>query len=215
MLFNQNINERIAQLAIRTKFMQGMARGTLNPKEYGGYMVQDTAYLGHVVKALQLAAKQIELKNPIFAHFYMHQAEKYNTYYMAMLKTWRLDDVTNVALGPAAKTYLMYQSVLSQEDPRYLSIAMLPCAMLWPEMARQLIGSLEKTSLYGDWFKENMRPPEYEGSLEKFVDKNFKPIEEGKKASLIFCEGMLNELNFFKEACGEVLLSLDEVCRLL
>lgn len=193
--------------------MQGMVRGTLNPNEYGGYMVQDTAYLSHAVKALQLAAKQMELTNPIFAHFYMLQAEKYNTYYQAMLKTWRLDDVGNVALGPAAKTYVLYQSVLSQEDPRYLSIAMLPCTMLWPQMARELFGSLEKTSPYGVWFKENMRAPEYQGSLEKFVDKQFQQ-EEPQKASRIFCEGMLNELNFFREACGESLYSLDEVCQM-
>lgn len=195
-----------------------MVFGTLKPKEYGGYMVQDTAYLFHAVKALELAAKQMERQNPLFAHFYMLQAEKYNTYYKAILKTWRLEDVGNVALGPAAKTYVLYQSVLSQEDPRYLSIALLPCTMLWPEMARQLIKSVEKTSPYGDWFEENIRQPEYQGSLEKFVDKHFthfNPIDlEGEKAGRIFCEGMLNELNFFREACGESLYSLDEVCQM-
>ena len=190
-----------------------MVLGTLNPKEYGAYMVQDTAYLFHAVKALQLAAEKIELQNPIFAHFYMLQAEKYNQYYEAMLKTWRLQDIGNVALGPAAKTYILYQSVLSQKEPRYLPIAMLPCTMLWPQMARELGGSLAKTSPYGDWFKENMRAPEYRSSLEKFVDTHFQPIEE-KKASRIFCEGMLNELNFFREACGEDLYSLDEVCQM-
>lgn len=79
-LFNELLSAKIIDAATKTKFMQGMALGTLNPKEYGGYMVQDTAYLGHAVKALQLAAKQMELQNPIFAHFYMLQVEKYNTY---------------------------------------------------------------------------------------------------------------------------------------
>lgn len=190
-----------------------MVRGTLSPKEYGGYMVQDTAYLFHAVEALQLAAKRMELENPIFAHFYMLQAEKYNTYYKAMLKTWRLEDVRSVALGPAAKTYVLYQSVLSQEDPRYLAIAMLPCTMLWPQMARELVGTLEKTSPYGEWFGENTRAPEYQSSLEKFVDAHFQP-DEVKRASRIFCEGMLNELNFFREACGESLFFLDEVCQM-
>ena len=71
--------EDIIDAVSDTKFMQGMVDGTLKPEEYGGYMVQDTAYLGHAVKALQLAAKQMELDKPIFAHFYMLQAEKYNT----------------------------------------------------------------------------------------------------------------------------------------
>lgn len=211
-LFSESLNVQIIQSATGTKFMQGMVRGTLHPKEYGGYMVQDIAYLFHAVKALQLAAKQIERQNPIFGHFYMTQAEKYNKYYQVLLKTWRLDDAESVALGTAAKTYVLYQSVLSQEDPRYLSIAMLPCTMLWRHMARELIGKVEKTSLYIDWFNENFNEdPDYQGSLERFVDKHFTP-HELKKANSIFCEGMLNELNFFREACGEDLLTLDAVC---
>ena len=188
-----------------------MVHGTLNPDEYGGYMVQDTAYLGHAVDALNLAAMIIA--NPLFANFYMEQAGKYDTYYEGMLKTWRLKDVGSVVMGPAAKTYMMYQSALSKDDPRYLSIAMLPCTMLWPQIARELNDSVEATSPYRDWFEENYRDPNYQGSLETFVDTHFQP-DEAKKASGIFCKGMLYELNFFREACGEELFSLDEFCQM-
>ena len=116
-------------------------------------------------------------------------------------------------MGPASKTYMMYQSALSQDDPRYLSIATLPCTMLWPQMARELDKSVKETSPYRHWFEENIRPPTYQGALEKFVDTHFLP-DEAKKASRIFCEGMLNELNFFREACGGELYSLDEVCQM-
>ena len=115
-----------------------------------------------------------------------------------MLKTWRLEDVGSVVMGPAAKTYMMFQSVLSQEDPRYLSIAMLPCTMLWRQMARELKGSVEETNPYRHWFEDNFRPLNYQGSMEKFVDAHFEflPDEDLAKRP---CQGKFRQATWAKK----------------
>ena len=42
-LFNDEVSVKIRNAAKETKFIQGMATGTLDPDDYGGYMVQDAA----------------------------------------------------------------------------------------------------------------------------------------------------------------------------
>ena len=72
-------------------------------------------------------------------------------------------------MGPAAKMYVDYESTLSHEDPKYLSTAMLPCAMLWPWIAGQLIDRVEKENPYYGWFEDNRPEPKEKSRLEKFV----------------------------------------------
>ena len=56
-----------------------------------------------------------------------------------------------------------------------------------------------------------MRQPGTQSSTEKFVDENATDFDEGI-ALKIFCEGMMNELNAFQEACDEVPFELSNVC---
>ena len=46
---------------------------------------------------------------------------------------------------------------------------------------------------------------EIEADLEKFVDSHFSP-EEKEEAQVILRDGMINELNFFRDACNESLI---------
>lgn len=212
-LFEHYISQEIRNKAIQSHFIHGMAKGTLPAQQYGGYMVQDTAYLFNAVGAWNTAAKQMEEEDPQFAQFFMLQAEKYSKYYEKLLKEWRLENAESVVMGPAGKMYMGYQTAVSEKEPKYLPIAMLPCTMLWPWMAGGLIDSVDAANPYYRWFLENKRNPGHQSSLEKFVDEKFGPEDE-KKAVGIFCEGMANELNFFREACGEVPFTLPEICQL-
>ena len=111
-------------------------------------------------------------------------------------------------MGPAAKTYVEYEGRVSRDYPKFLAIAMLPCHMLWPWIANQLIDFVAKSNpYYKGWFKENETAPNHKGHLEKFVDSHFGPKEK-KKALTIFRDGMINELNFFQDACLEKLIWL-------
>lgn len=192
-----------------------MALGSLNVEKYGGYMVQDTAYLANAAKMYTDAAQKMEEEsNPDFALFYREQAKKYDTYYEHFLKTWRLENADAVEKGPAVLSYMGYHQALVKKNPRFLPVAMLPCTMLWPWMANSLIDKVDRqqNAYYESWFAANMSPEDQQSSTEKFVDANFSPDDEAPAVE-IFCEGMMNELNFFREACGEAPLSLMDVCR--
>ena len=79
-------------------------------------------------------------------------------------------------MGPAAKIYVEYEGRVSRDYPKFLAIAMLPCHMLWPWIANQLIDFVAKSNpYYKGWFKENETAPNHKGHLEKFVDSHFGP----------------------------------------
>ncbi|PFX28128.1 hypothetical protein AWC38_SpisGene7138 [Stylophora pistillata] len=97
----------------------------------------------------------------------------------------------SVAMGPAAETYVGYERALSQKDPKYLCTAMLPCTMLWPWLANELINSVKVDNPYYVWFKDNETSPDHKSHLERFVYHFFAQVdlEEQKKCLSIFQEG--------------------------
>ena len=210
---NVKLSVPIRDYALNTKFIQGMAAGSLKPTQFGSYMVQDTAYLANAVKRYSDAAEKMEEQGkPDFARFYREQASKYEEYYKTFLKTWDLESAEEVHVGPAFQAYMGYQDVVVKQHPRYLPVAMLPCTMLWPWMAGSLIQTVDKKNpYYKDWFVENMRQPGTQSSTEKFVDENATDLDEGI-ALKIFCEGMMNELNAFREACDEDPFEISDIC---
>ena len=110
-------------------------------------------------------------------------------------------------MGPAAETYVGYERALSQKDPKYLCTAMLPCTMLWPWLANELINSVKVDNPYYVWFKDNETSPGHKSHLERFVDYFFAQVdlEEQKKCLSISQEGSVNKLDFFRSACDETL----------
>lgn len=210
---NVKLSVPIRDYALKTKFIRGMAVGSLKPTQFGRYMVQDTAYLANAVKMYSDAAQKMEEQGkPDFALFYRGQASKYEEYHKAFLETWNLESTEAVHVGPAFQAYMGYQNVVVKQHPRYLPVAMLPCTMLWPWMAGSLIPTVNKQNpYYEDWFVQNMRQPGTQSSTEKFVDENETDLDEGI-ALEIFCEGMMNELNAFREACDEDLFQLSDIC---
>ncbi|XP_068689608.1 uncharacterized protein [Montipora capricornis] len=202
--FENETSLKIREAAKESKFIQGMAAGTLAPDDYGGYMVQDAAYCFNAVEAFNIAANSMQEKgSPEFALLYRVQSESYKKYNQEFVKSWRIKGPESLVMGPAAATYVGYESALARKDPKFLAIAMLPCALLWPWIAGELIDSVPKENPYFDWFDDN-KPDDQKSRLEKFVDNFFSPVDS-QKALLIFHEGLINELNFFRDACDETL----------
>ena len=204
-LFNNKTSIKIRNAAKESKFIQGMATGTLDPDDYGGYMVQDAAYCFNAVGAFDYAAQQMQVQGkPEFSLLYRVQSETYKSYNQEFVKTWRLKNTDSVVMGPAAEMYVGYESALSRQDAKFLCIAMLPCTMLWPWIASELIDSVDENNPYYGWFEDNKPDTNDKSRLEKFVDFFFTP-EDKEKSLLIFHEGLVNELNFFRDACDETL----------
>ena len=214
MLFeNVRLSVPIRDHALKTKFIQGMATGSLRPTQYARYMIQDTAYLDNANKMYSEAAQMMEEQGkPDFASFYRGQAAKYEDFCKEFLETWDLESPKAVNAEPAVQSYMGYQQAVVKQHPRYLPVAMLPCTMLWPWMAGSLIEKVDKQNpYYEDWFLKNLRAPDKPSSTERFVDENVAEFDEGT-AVKIFCEGMVNELNFFREACDEAPFKLSDIC---
>ena len=207
-LFNDPKSKIICNLAKESEYIQGMVKGTLDPNVFGGYTVQDAAYCFKAVDSFERAAEKMqEVGKPEFALLYRAQSESYKSYNQYFVQTWRLQNTDSVVMGPAAATYVGYERALSQNDPKYLCIAMLPCTMLWPWIADQLIASVSKNNPYYVWFEDNKPSPGHKSHLEKFVDHFFVQVEpeEWQKCLSIFQEGLVNEVNFFRSACDQTL----------
>ena len=211
-MFNDPTSVKIRDLAaIKTKFFKNMVKGTLDPAIYGGYMVQDAAYCFNAVEAFDYAAQQMqEEQEPGFSLLYRVQSESFKGYNQDFLKHWRLKSSESVVMGPAAESYVGFESAISRKDARFLCIAMLPCTMLWPWIAGKLIHSVDEKNPYYCWFEANKPQPGHKSHLEKFVDSFFKP-EEKEKSLRIFQQGLINEVNFFRDACGESLYYSESV----
>ena len=204
-LFNNEEIVKIRNAVIETEFIQGMVSGTLNPKCYGGYMhmVQDAAYCFDAVVALDTAAKEMQNRaRPDFSLLYRIQSKLLKEYNQDFVKTLHLKSNNSVVMGPAADMYTGYEATVSRQRSKFLTIAMLPCMMLWPWIAKELISKVDKKNNPSYfWFDENNIE---DHDLEKFVDSHFSP-EEKEEALDVFRDGIINELNFFRDACNESL----------
>lgn len=202
-LFNSEGSKKVRNTVLNLPFFQGMVKGTLHPEIYGGYMVQDAAYCFQAVKSYETAAETCQQNgSPAFALLLRVYLEKFKSYNQEFVQTWKLKNSESVEMGPAAAMYAGYEASLSRQDPGFLPIAMLPCQMLWPWIAGELITSVKEDNPYYVWFDSNKpHPSGKKSTVEKFVDFFFKPGDKGK-AQKIFLEGMVNELNFFSDACG-------------
>lgn len=216
MLFDHTLNLPIRKEVIETVFVQGMVQGTLQSSYYLDYTIQDIVYLANSARAYNDAAQLMqEQGNNDFAFFYRKQAEKFDVLHKDELSKLRIKNINidNVKTGTAIEMYMGYHKALVKNNPRFLPIAMLPCSMLYPWVVRQFIGKMNKQSpYYEDWFVKNTREEDSPSSTEQFVDERFTPEDE-KESVGIFCEGMMNELNYFRQAGGQKELSYDEVCR--
>lgn len=214
MLFDHVLSLPIRDEVIKTVFVRGMAQGTLRSSSYFDYSIQDIVYLANAARAYKDAAQQMqEQGNNDFALFYRKQAQKFELHYEESLSILKLQNVDKVKTGTAIEMYMGYHKAMAKTNPRFLPIAMLPCSILYPWIVRQFIGTVNKKSpYYEDWFVKNTREEDNPSSTEVFVDTKFTPQDEELSVN-IFCEGMMNEMNFFREVGGEKLLNFEEVCR--
>ena len=200
-LFSDPFSVKVRNAVLNTKFFKKIIKGTLSPDDYGGYMVQDAAYIFDAIEAFDHAAKSMVGEHPPdFSLFYRGQSASYTQYSNEFVSKWKLKSAKSVVMGPAAATYVAYEMNLAQTNPKHLSIGNLPCDMLWPWVAEEIKDQVSKTNPYHVWVEANLS--EDSSSTQKFVNKFFNP-EDKVACQAIFNEGIINELNFFRAACDE------------
>ena len=187
-----------------SNFIEGMVQGTLDPDAFSAFELQDAVYLGKTRIILRETATTMTSSHPSFADMYNIQAGKYDQHYQALLSKKNMQEANSVVMGPVTKQYLEFLTQLStKKDPRLLAFGVLPCSQSWRFISGQLIGKVDPKSEYKGWFEANLRQPDYESKLEKFINGQ---VEEGvfsRKKSKIestYFEGMQSEENFIAHA---------------
>ena len=199
-LFQNPSSQKIITEASSTKFITGMAQGKFPLSNYRYFLEQDAAYFDHVADVYRLAATKMEIqKNKDYANFYWKQSAKFSHLHKQFIQKKDLSGE-----GQEGKALQAYKEFLSNVGPEHLALAMLPCSMLYPELARITVQNPEGNVYEEDFFKENRRNDE--SSTEKFVNE-IKDITE-EKALLIFKRGLKHELNLLREVGDQPALSI-------
>ena len=180
-----------------------MAQGEFPLSNYRYFLEQDAAYFDHVADVYRLAATKMEIqKNKDYANFYWKQSAKFSHLHKQFIQ--KKDLSGNGQVGTALKEY---KDFLSNVSPEYLALAMLPCSMLYPELARVEVQNPAGNLYEEDFFKENRRDDE--SSTEKFVNE-IKDIKE-QRALLIFWRGLKHELNLLREVGDQPALPIQQL----
>ncbi|XP_062517571.1 uncharacterized protein LOC134192828 [Corticium candelabrum] len=159
-LFSESMD--LAHEALHTQFIQGIKAGTLDPTVYGGYTVQDAAY---VYNGQRWADLFVELNKKAagkkglcdLANFAQHEAKSWRSFAQQLLKDWHISEPSAVVLNKAAKDYQKFkEDVFTSYPPYYMIIALLPCDRLWAWLAKTLEPFATKPNLYAFWITGNI-----------------------------------------------------------
>jgi thiaminase/transcriptional activator TenA len=205
-------SQDIAQEALKTDYIQGVANGTLDPNAYGIYNVHDAAYCyyaeGDYKRAEQRAKKEGEDEIAAFAKV---RHTSYATYRKEAFDSWGLKRATALVPGAAVQGYIdTERAVATTAPPIYLIVAMIPCDQLWPWLAGELSSKASPTNLYSFWITGNAS---WHGAyvLDNFVDRwnsEHPGVLDAEKALAIYRACMTGEVNCFRAATGQPLLPL-------
>jgi len=202
----------IAQAALNTDYIQGIANGNLNPNNYGQYTIQDSVYCYNAQNDYLTIEKRANSENfPELAAFAKARYESYVSYTKETFSNWHIKEPSALSPSQAAQTYIDFEHLAATDySPIYGVVAMIPCDQLWPWLATQLKSKVSATNLYSFWITEN---EDWSGAyrLDNFIDAWFAKhpnIYSWNDALYIYQSCMTCELNFFKSACGQALSSM-------
>lgn len=147
----------LAEDALATDYIQGIANGTLDPNVYGQYMLQDAVYSHYgqddyrVLE--QRAAAEGEQEMAAFARA---RYEGYARYTAETFEAWHIRSVDAVALSQPEQVYVdLEHHVATARSPIFGLIAMIPCDQLWAWLATELRDQAGPGNLYSFWIREN------------------------------------------------------------
>ena len=120
--------------ALLTIFIKGMAQGILPLDQYRAFQAQDAVYFQKVATLYGNAAQEmLERENFVFADFYSIQSTKFLKLHKDFVDDKKPKKLDMDQVGNALQSYMRIQS---QEEPEGLTMAMLLCSMLCPELAK-------------------------------------------------------------------------------
>lgn len=151
-------NKSIAEKALNTEFIQGIKKGTLDPRHYGAYVVMDAYYCFEgsldYLEAANRATDHAELKA-----FLQHKHEGYASYNKQFSNEWKMTGPSCLAPDQSVLDYSNLEThVCREENPIYALIVMLPCEFLWYWLSKEIEKFATPDNLYAFWITGNLDP---------------------------------------------------------
>ncbi|XP_053391959.1 uncharacterized protein LOC128554676 [Mercenaria mercenaria] len=196
-LWEQTKVER--QDALDSVFVQEIKNVSLDPVQFGAYLVQDAIYLYSAKRSMDIAASRT---NDVTLKTFLQEyaIKRYTSLYTNALKDWHIDDPSAISLGNGCENYVNHLLAVAETmDPIYLVVANIPCERLWPWIGEQVGVGSEDFGIYNKWVNENW-DPKIDVHLE-FEQVMNDAHAEGKidkdKALKVYKESMKGEVEFF------------------
>ncbi|XP_053393350.1 uncharacterized protein LOC123530333 [Mercenaria mercenaria] len=188
----------LQQAALDTYVVQGLKNGSLDPSDFGAYMVQDAIYTHSSKESIDVTIGKTT--DPDLKQFLQEKAKSYESLYIDLFKQWHIDDPHGIKLGSACENYTNHLSnVAKTMEPAYLVVAMVPCVKLWPWIGTQIKADFNSFGVYTKWIRENF-DPEYKGYqvYDLMVDDAYREGTIDKDIALsVYVASMKGEVDFF------------------
>ncbi|WP_419949632.1 TenA family protein [Candidatus Palauibacter sp.] len=193
-------NAGLAEACLRSRFVRGLADGTLDPEAFRRYVAQDAFFLRAFFSAYALAAARTVARIDVARRLHtlmqgvLDELELHRAY--AERLDINLDDVTPNA---AAKGYtdFLAKTACGSGVGEVLA-AMTPCMRLYAWLGQQLSGGDHEGNPYRDWI-ETYASDEFGGlatELEGLLDE--LAVDIPLEAAAAYAEAMRHELAFFE-----------------
>ncbi len=197
-------NAGLAQACLDSRFVRGLADGSLARAAFRRYVAQDAfflkAFFGAYALAAARAADRIEVARRLHALMQgvLDELELHRAY------AERLDiDLESVTPNAAATGYTDFLARTAwHAGAGEILAAMTPCMRLYAWLGQRLAAEDHTENPYRDWI-ETYASPDFEGlaaELEGLLDELASDMPE--RAAEVYAEAMRHELAFF-EAFGE------------
>ena len=191
--------DRYQQQALDTNIIHGVREYCLNPSEFGGFMVDDSAFSYEVMKSFQIAAKRSG-SNETVHKFLESEANLWKSSWEFLHDVWHIKKTEGIKVGKAASTYMDHiRNVAITEHPVYTILALIPCIKLWPWLGEQIGSGTKDFGVYTSWVEESFDPStldylKYQDYIEWAYESG---IITAERALEIFTDSMQNEVTFF------------------
>lgn len=153
-----NNSQAIAEEALNTGFIQGIKHGTLDPRHYGAYVIQDAYYCFEGSEDYLEAANR-STDHPKLKAFLQHKHDGYAEYNSQFSKEWGIGSTSCLKANQAVLDYAKLEThVCTAEHPIYALIVMLPCEYLWYWLSKEIEKYATPQNLYSFWIKGNLDP---------------------------------------------------------
>ncbi|MEB3294283.1 MAG: TenA family protein [Synechococcales bacterium] len=195
-----DMNRDLAIACLESRFVQGIADGSLPKPKFAYYVEQDAFFLESFARAYSVAAAKTpdwqgfkifhDLADGVLQELQLHQG---------YAKAWEVD-LQKAEPGTATRHYTDFLSaIVWSQEVGVTTAAMLPCMQLYGFLGQQLAASGIPDHAYADWIR-TYSSDEFTPLVEQLVELSDRYTLDTPTVQSVYRYAMQCELNFFEAA---------------